>query len=416
MEGRCTGPGRSRPRSGIGRGGGNALPALPTLPVLPALPALALLVLAGCEAGTDAPSSARIETRADGVVVVENGAGGGWADGEGWTLEEVHRIGAVTGDGPEVFGDVRSVALGPLGRAWIYDRQAQEIRVFDREGRYVRTVGGPGEGPGEFMQVTGLMAAPDGRLWAVDPGVARVSVFDSAGSFLTSHPWASQTFFSRWPATLDADGHFYDVIWRLSEGEQLLIRKDSLLRTLDTLRVPPHPAGPPTFTASSGTMTGSVSIPYAGTVEWAQTPDGGLWAAITDQYRLLRLGPNGDTLRVATRDFDPVPLGDLRDTMPLPRAADQQMPRSRLPRVKPAISRLLIDDEENVWVVRFEDRRDVPHPVDIFDADGVYRGSLAPPVDLDRHDVSFRDGELLTVATDSLGVEYVVRYRIVRGG
>jgi len=84
--------------------------------------------------------------------------------------------------------------------------------------------------------------------------------------------------------------------------------------------------------------------------------------------------------------------------------------------VKPAITRLLVDDEENLWVVRFDDRADAPHPVDVFDPGGVYLGSLAPPVDLDRHDVSFRDGQLLTVATDSLGVDYVVRYRLGRGG
>lgn len=401
MAGReCTGHGARRP-DGPQRRAGSAVVA-------------AFLALAGCEGGPGTPAVVQVDTLASGVVVVDNGAAPGWAEGEGWTLEEVHRIGATTGEGPEVFGDVRSVALGPLGRAWIYDRQAQEIRVFDREGRYVRTVGGPGEGPGEFMQVTGLMWAPDGRLWTVDPGVGRVSVFDSAGTFVTSRAWGNQTFFGRWPATLDAEGRFYDVSTSLAEGEELLIRTDSLLRPLDTLRVPPHPDAPPSYTASRGAMTGSVSIPYAGTVAWVQTPDGGLWAAITDAYRLLRIGPEGDTLRVATRAFDPVPLGELRDTMPLPRAAGQEMPRSLLPEMKPAITRLLLDDEENLWVVRFEDRADAPHPVDVFGPDGLYRGSLEPPVDLDRHGVSFRDGELLAVATDSLDVEYVVRYRIVR--
>lgn len=55
-------------------------------------------------------------------------------------------------DGPEeyLFGQIADVATGPDGEIVVVDYQAHSVRVFDRDGRFVRHVGAEGDGPGEY--------------------------------------------------------------------------------------------------------------------------------------------------------------------------------------------------------------------------------------------------------------------------
>ena len=55
-------------------------------------------------------------------------------------------------DGPEeyLFGQIADVATGPDGEIVVVDWPAHSVRVFDRDGRFVRHVGAEGDGPGEY--------------------------------------------------------------------------------------------------------------------------------------------------------------------------------------------------------------------------------------------------------------------------
>lgn len=107
------------------------------------LPLLLCASLAACgdEAEARRADGVTFDTTASGAVVVRSPAEGVWEEGEAWRLVEELRIGAVDGDGPEMFGEVSGVAVDPLGRIWVVERQAAEVRVFDEEGRHIRTVG-----------------------------------------------------------------------------------------------------------------------------------------------------------------------------------------------------------------------------------------------------------------------------------
>ena len=60
-------------------------------------------------------------------------------------------IGARTGDGPEAFADVSSLAADRSGRLYVVDSGANEIRVFDSGNGYVARFGRQGSGPGELL-------------------------------------------------------------------------------------------------------------------------------------------------------------------------------------------------------------------------------------------------------------------------
>jgi len=58
------------------------------------------------------------------------------------------------------------------------------LKVFDREGRFVRTIGRRGSGPGEFRQLRDFCVLPGDTIVAVSLSERRIAAFDSAGRHL----------------------------------------------------------------------------------------------------------------------------------------------------------------------------------------------------------------------------------------
>ena len=151
-----------------------------------------VLALFGCGAGEPGPpAAATVDTLPSGALHVTSAPQGVWAltGAEPWRLVEDLRIGEFDGTGPYVFGSLRSVIPDPMGRIWVLEGQAFELRLFDAEGRFVRAVGRQGEGPGEFASNPCAFAGPDGEIWVESGG--RWQRFDTAGVLLGGQPVTS---------------------------------------------------------------------------------------------------------------------------------------------------------------------------------------------------------------------------------
>jgi hypothetical protein len=71
------------------------------------------------------------------------------------------------------------------GRIYVSDVKANQVLVFEKDGRYVMKIGRTGQGPGEFNLVG--RALPTGRGLAVlDRSNARIQYFDDRGQFANS--------------------------------------------------------------------------------------------------------------------------------------------------------------------------------------------------------------------------------------
>lgn len=109
-------------------------------------------------------------------------------DSPPWRLEEELRIGSVDGGGPTTFGELKALVVDFAGRIIVLESQAQEVRIFGRDGRHLATFGGKGGGPGEFENALGLMQTSDGLLYVPDQRNARKSVLSADSGFLRSYP------------------------------------------------------------------------------------------------------------------------------------------------------------------------------------------------------------------------------------
>jgi len=102
-----------------------------------------------------------------------------------WKLaaRPVLEIGGSSGEGPTAFGQLSGVAVLRSGLLVVGDSRANELRVFDERGTFLRAFGRSGSGPGEFSRVLWSVHALGDTILATDNG-ARAQLFDASGRLL----------------------------------------------------------------------------------------------------------------------------------------------------------------------------------------------------------------------------------------
>ncbi|HUG27674.1 MAG TPA: 6-bladed beta-propeller, partial [Gemmatimonadales bacterium] len=297
-----------------------------------------------------------------------------------------------------------------------------QFKVFDRTGRFIRTVGRQGGGPGEMQRATGVAVMPDGHLLVVDMAGARISAFDTAGRYLHAFPVSGGFTVIPWPGGVDWNGYFYNAVPRIVDGEftVAVVRYDSAMTPLDTL-FPPTWASQEYFEHRRGDNHSRATVPYTSSLTWKLTKDGDFWSLLTGPYELVRQSGSGDTLRVVTKPFTPVAVtGEEKDTAVarLKWFTDEggTVDRGRIPNTKPATQGFLVADDGHLWVsATRSDTSDVNRVFEIFDPDGRYLGTVRLPFPMLPRPVPLVRGDrILAVSEDADGVPYVVRARIVK--
>jgi len=366
-----------------------------------------------------------MDTLPTGRVVVTNPAAGIWDSTTRWQVIEEVRIGAEEGDGPEVFGQLGAMATDLSGRLWVMESKEQVLKVFDTDGRFVRTIGRRGGGPGEFANVAGVAALPDGRMLTLDHQNARISWFDTAGAFLSSKPVSAGFQVLPWPGRVLRDGTLYDIA-PAPEGDDFgiaLVRYDSTLTPVDTLLPPTWQGESNVFLLNGpgGRPMISATVPYSPGLQWQLAPDGTLWFVHTGTYELYQVSSRGDTTRVVTKPFERIPVtGAERDTVVARMVWFTRqggvVDAGKIPGTKPAVGNFAVAEDGYLWVAAtLADTSRTGLEFDIFDPEGRFLGALQLPfrLSLSPRPVIGSD-RLIGVTTNEDGVQFLVRARIER--
>ncbi|MDP3297568.1 MAG: 6-bladed beta-propeller [Thermodesulfovibrionia bacterium] len=99
-------------------------------------------------------------------------------------------------------------------KLYVTDTQNHLIRVFDKDGKALFTIGKRGDGDGEFNFPSYLALDREGRLFIADTLNFRVQVFDQEGRFLKKFGRlgdVSGTFTRPYGIGVDSEGHIYVV-------------------------------------------------------------------------------------------------------------------------------------------------------------------------------------------------------------
>jgi hypothetical protein len=378
---------------------------------------MALAPLPACGAVQDAAGwTGTVETLPNGVVRVANPEQGIWAPGEEWVLQEDLRIGRMEGEGPDLFGAIADLEVDSLGRIYVLEGQAEEIRTFDADGRYVRTFGRKGSGPGEFESAAGMDWDAEGNLWVVDQRNGRYVVFDTTGTFLRTQRRRISGQVSPWPGGFLRSGELYDYAWSF-DGASHLVRVQGEEEPADSVVLPQYEAEMFELILNDGRSRVRGGVPFTPRLSWTLDSRGYLWHGVSDRYRFVQQRLGGDTVRIVEREYTPARVTDSErkeaiDGMEWFTKQGGKIDASRIPGTKPAFRSLQVDDRGYVWVAALVDEAQ-PDALDVFNPEGRYLGRVALPEGLSRYPAPvIRGDRIYAVVRDELDVPYVVRLQL----
>jgi streptogramin lyase len=382
------------------------------------------LLSAACDA-TEAGTHATRETLPDGRVRVTYPAA---SVAPSATLEPDLRIGSVAGSDAETFGQIRDFDVAPDGTIYVLDTQAAEVRAFDPSGAFLRTVGSRGEGPGEISaRATGLAVGSDGTLWVDDRGANSLLNLRPEGGEIARHPRIVTTLE---PVSADPVGILRQAQTHRSypeggaqTGPQIASARhyyksfDPASGASDSVFIGNTTDRSYMVTFEGALGFGFVTPPFEPELLVAHSPDGHLWVAHSAEHRIARLDAAGDTVLeiVVVQEAPPVTAAERAEWLEARAAVLERAPAARaeiealVPERKPVLQGIAVDEAGSLWVRRAS-RDGVSTVLDAYLPDGTFRGSVRlPPGVAQAPAPVLRAGRLYAVATDELGVAYVIR-------
>lgn len=162
-----------------------------------------LLLLGACEAPLhDGNPVTVVDSAGVEVVLIE----GEPRDHPQWTLtgSPALQLGTQSEAGPESLYRVMDVALD-ADMVYVANMGTDELRVFDRKGRFVRQMGRSGFGPGEFRRLAVVEILGPDAILTYSGGTDRYILFDTAGSVRRQFRTLEGIGGLAWPAAVLGD-------------------------------------------------------------------------------------------------------------------------------------------------------------------------------------------------------------------
>ena len=340
------------------------------------------------------------------------------------------KFGSLEGDDPNlIFGDIRGVQAASDGTIYVLDFQTADVRVFDSDGQYLRTIAGRGEGPGEITAANGIFLSGDTLLWFHDHGKWTIIGVDPAGEEVRrfNKPVMSYTYIwdgvfdnrgRYWKRTLHSDDGFtYPPPLGLSSSTVRRYHKSYNLSSgaIDSVYLGESSGRQYTYKDSYGIWQ-YLPLRFEASEMIAFNPSGGFWRANSASYRIARTGEGGDTLVVIEAGLPVQPVTDedrsayvesILETWPgLRREAEEVA--AFVPDVKPILAGMFVDDEGRLWVERVTPN-DAPAFYDRYSEDGDYLGSIRLGFKPARGRFWVQHGNIYTWVADEMGVPFIVR-------
>jgi hypothetical protein len=296
------------------------------------------------------------------------------------------------------FSFLNALAVDDAGNIYTLDPKDVRIRVFDPDGKHLRSFGRKGQGPGEFSGPGSLRILPDNILEVFDVLNSRLSYFTLDGKSLRDVPMARLGFFK-----IDAKG-FFCLHRREPKGNRMveeLVKLDPDLKRVLTIHSFEHPWNPRLINP----------FPETYLFEPLKTSET-VWM-ITSEYKINVIDSEGKLIRRIVKDYNPVKITAAdreKYLMAEPQDQKYEFPQSYPP--ANWVNGLIIDDAGWIYLRTYEkdDQGRIYH--DVFDQDGRFVGRLCIP-ESERASVIMKNKIYCLISESEEGIPLVKRYRMI---
>jgi hypothetical protein len=320
---------------------------------------------------------------------------------QAFSLEEDYVLGGEAEEGRYILSHPYYMALDATGNLYVADAGERNIKVFDKNGKYSKTIGRPGQGPGEFQFPTVLRILPEANEIIVFD-LQRILVLSLGGAPLRQY--AVKGMSSGFGA--DNRGSLFLSTTAIPSGQTILkAYAPDMSRELGIVL---------TYQEDRS------SDPFKPRAIWILDRDGRVVFGDAKSYEFKIIDAQGRLLEKISRDYEPVrPTQAERDDLigrtsqVLGTKAAKSMVFSSY---HSAFRAFFVDDLGHLFVETWERSADGRQDIyDIFDEEGRYiaRVPLNPHPDfLNPRPRFIQSGKLYTIEPDPKGYEVVKRYTV----
>jgi len=350
----------------------------------------------------------------DGVTVIKNPKEPMYEE-EVFSLEEELSIRSTEEKEEYMFGYTVSIAVNDNGDIYILDIQQKNIRVFDRRGKYVKTIGRPGQGPGEMEMPTQIQITSQNELVAFDLRRRSLEYFSLDGEFLRRNPLIKVERPTR--IIIDSNGDFICGMGIIEENRPKVAlmkfnsdqEKEFVITMFDPFSMFADPFSPYKY-----------RIIRPGLLFEVTKENNILWA-ISSEYELKILNSEGKTIKILVKDYVPVEIteNDKKEiifnryrTETPPEERNIVFPKYFYPINGNSDIGISTDEKGNIFVRTYEKAPDSSgYYYDVFDPEGYFitKVNLKAASDLP---IIWKKNKLYTIEADEEGDQTVKRYKV----
>ncbi len=361
-------------------------------------------------------------------------------------FKEDLRFGVDEGGDEYLFSAINpTLDVDDAGKIYVGDSKANEIRVFDAKGKFIKTMAKACPGPGELQAITRVQFLADGTMVAFEakPMFApQAQYFNKAGAYVTTKKVTSMAN-SPIDAYFSPNGkHIVGTYMSVDPQGGMLVTKAGLMDAGTYAPIKEFSSfsnkvdfsqmgNPNTFADMMGDI---VSGYFKGTGVFTWDTKGNLYSAITNKYEISKWSPDfSKKVLTIRRQYKPKGITDREKRTLGEKVADQfrdspfgrmindefivrMVDRIDFPMVNLPIESLGMTEEGHLLVLNGNEMAQGKQSADIFSPAGVYIGrttlnnySFIGPDN--RFRMVFKKGYAYTFQTDEEGENRVVRYK-----
>jgi hypothetical protein len=346
-------------------------------------------------------------TEKEGVVIVSNPKKPLY-ENAGINIVQDLKIGVPEGDQEYLFTEITDLAVDDDGNIYAIDLKGDNVRVFDRNGHFLRTVGRPGQGPGEFSGAGNLHVSSNGEIMVTSEGSRSIKYFAPTGQYQRQYLLKA---FSPIKVDYDSAGMYYIMDFSMEPPGFKLSRLDSRTEESSVLATWAMPRPDPK----------RVSI-FDPIMSFAVMPDDRLlYGCPTEGYEILIFDARGHLQKRILKDWDPIPITD-EEREAIVNEQKKRNPSNPIqldfPRSHPPYRVVKCDDSGRLFVLSFSSIADDPSKerktvFDVFDQEGRYIAMIRHPFKaLIEKPILWKGGKFYTVEQDEAGFPSIVRYSV----
>lgn len=304
-----------------------------------------------------------------------------------------------------MFQNIVSLVIDDAGNIYILDKKAANIKIFNKDGNFLKIIGRRGEGPGEFVAPENGALSPNNELYIYDWRRSIIQVIDTDGKYIKQMP--VQTPWFDGPKFL-SDGKLVASLGVVGENIKFNLTKFNTNME-------------PILTYASIPMLKPPKVNifvfiFNADLKWDVGPGSEIiWGAITTpEYELFIHDKDGKYIKKITKQYSPVKLTN-KEYKKLMKKWFGKVSYKQfdfvIPNNYPPFQGFFVDDKGQIFVHRFvEVEKSKKHYFDVFDDEGKYITKIT----LDEKFLfgTFKNKKLFTIEEDEDGYKYVRRYKV----